>query len=160
MNPPGAGPGPSCCRLVHCRVCLRPVLGGGGGYYASCSRLSRLDWHRCLLEQRPQPGPCYLTHPLPGACSRSSLQLSRSPGSRPRGASPGSRSLGQQRSPGAQRAASALLDPCRPPPQPQRWIGEETRRALPSHVYKYYLAQTREYRRQHLQVTGARDSSI
>lgn len=33
------------------------------------------------------------------------------------------------------------------------WIGEETRRSLPPHVYKYYLARTRNYRRQSLKVS-------
>ncbi|KAF5281079.1 hypothetical protein FQR65_LT14854 [Abscondita terminalis] len=32
------------------------------------------------------------------------------------------------------------------------WIGEETKRSLPPHVYKYYLARTRSYRRQSLRV--------
>ncbi|CAG9857160.1 unnamed protein product [Phyllotreta striolata] len=32
----------------------------------------------------------------------------------------------------------------------ESWIGEETKRSLPPHVYKYYLARTRCYRRQSL----------
>ncbi|GJQ72708.1 hypothetical protein Trydic_g1365 [Trypoxylus dichotomus] len=28
------------------------------------------------------------------------------------------------------------------------WIGEETKRAMPPHVYKYYLQRTKCYRRQ------------
>lgn len=32
------------------------------------------------------------------------------------------------------------------------WIGEETKRSLPPHVYKYYLQRTRSYRRQSLKV--------
>ena len=51
-----------------------------------------------------------------------------------------------------QRAASSsyLTRPLIPPAlEPtHRWIGEETKRSLPSHVYKYYLAHTKEYRRQ------------
>lgn len=33
------------------------------------------------------------------------------------------------------------------------WIGEETKRSMPPHVYKYYLARTRCYRRQSLRVS-------
>lgn len=33
------------------------------------------------------------------------------------------------------------------------WIGEETRRSLPPHVYKYYLARTQDYRRQSIRVS-------
>lgn len=33
------------------------------------------------------------------------------------------------------------------------WIGEETKRQMPPHVYKYYLARTRSYRRQSLRVS-------
>lgn len=51
-----------------------------------------------------------------------------------------------------QRASSTsfLTRPLIPPAlEPtHRWIGEETKRSLPSHVYKYYLAHTKEYRRQ------------
>ncbi|CAG9828844.1 unnamed protein product [Diabrotica balteata] len=38
------------------------------------------------------------------------------------------------------------------PQHPELWIGEETKRALPPHVYKYYLNRTRCYRRQSLKV--------
>lgn len=40
------------------------------------------------------------------------------------------------------------------PATPIPWIGEETRRALPPHVYKYYLARTKDYatRRQSIKV--------
>lgn len=34
----------------------------------------------------------------------------------------------------------------------QRWIGEETKRSLPLHVYKYYLAYIKQYHRRHLKV--------
>ncbi|KAK0085445.1 hypothetical protein PV325_005220 [Microctonus aethiopoides] len=34
----------------------------------------------------------------------------------------------------------------------QRWIGEETKRSLPLHVYKYYLACIKQYHRKHLKV--------
>lgn len=33
------------------------------------------------------------------------------------------------------------------------WIGEETKRSMPPHVYKYYLQRTRSYRRQSLRVS-------
>ncbi|KAG8033804.1 hypothetical protein G9C98_008285 [Cotesia typhae] len=33
-----------------------------------------------------------------------------------------------------------------------RWIGEETKRSLPIHVYKYYLAFIKEYHRQHFKL--------
>ncbi|KAL7288506.1 hypothetical protein TKK_0017470 [Trichogramma kaykai] len=161
-----------------CRVCLRPVLNlhqhhcgflghagpGGpqqGGPLPCPGRLSRIDWHRqslaCIQQLRQQqqhqlpPHPHCFSHPLPGIpVSRSTLSLSRSPPQRRR--SPGSRSLGQ-RSPGAQRAHTANLLAAQLvlPPQPLRWIGEETKRHLPNHVYKYYLAQTREHRRRQVQ---------
>nr|CAI5861241.1 unnamed protein product [Callosobruchus analis] len=37
-------------------------------------------------------------------------------------------------------------------PGRNQWIGEETRRAMPPHVYKYYLQRTRCYRRQSLKL--------
>lgn len=33
------------------------------------------------------------------------------------------------------------------------WIGEETKRAMPPHVYKYYLQRTKCYRRQSIKVS-------
>lgn len=33
------------------------------------------------------------------------------------------------------------------------WIGEETKRSMPPHVYKYYLARTKCYRRESLRVS-------
>lgn len=173
MEPPTAGgpglgaSGPHCCQhqlqpwipalqplllaLPTCRMCLRPVLPPAflQPQPPPClGRLSRLDWHLIRQQQQQQqpqlPQLPWLAQPLP-ADGRSCFSLSRSPpAQRRRHRSPGSGSLGR-RSPGAR--ASSLL-----PPRPQRWIGEETRQALPCHVYKYYLAQTREYRRQHAQV--------
>ncbi|XP_047344286.1 uncharacterized protein LOC124946905 [Vespa velutina] len=93
-----------------------------------------------ILDRRPASNPHYHTHPPP------SYVLNRS-ASATRLGSPGA-SLGQ-RSPGSRRSKPPGLDP------PHRWIGEETKRSLPQHVYKYYLAQTKEYRRQNLKFGGA-----
>lgn len=168
--------------LPACRLCLRPVLQPMGAGPLLCpiraaasvsnSRLSRLDWHRAQQEQQqrqqsqqqlPFQGQhlfhCGRPVPPPEALSRSCFSLSQSPPRRRATLSAGEQ-LGQ-RSPGSQRAsfaahAAASSSPVKPPPQPARWIGEETKRSLPRHVYKYYLAQTREYRRQHFQVTPRR----
>lgn len=161
--------------LPACRLCLRPVLQPMAGPLlcpiraaasVSSSRLSRLDWHRASQQQHPQQQQqqqqqrsghffhCGRPIMAPDALSRSCFSLSQSPPRRRQTLS-ASEQLGQ-RSPGSQRAtfaAGAPSTPVKPPPQPARWIGEETKRSLPRHVYKYYLAQTREYRRQHIQVT-------
>ncbi|KAK9879252.1 hypothetical protein WA026_004102 [Henosepilachna vigintioctopunctata] len=47
------------------------------------------------------------------------------------------------------------VSPFRPNASPgvshgELWIGEETKKAMPPHVYKYYLARTKCYRRQSL----------
>ncbi|XP_017780444.1 PREDICTED: peripheral plasma membrane protein CASK isoform X5 [Nicrophorus vespilloides] len=47
-------------------------------------------------------------------------------------------------------SASSLLCPVSPGGIRDQWIGEETKRSLPPHVYKYYLNRTRCYRRQSL----------
>ncbi|KAF7414761.1 hypothetical protein HZH68_003250 [Vespula germanica] len=96
-----------------------------------------------ILDRRPASNPHYHTHPPPST----GYALNRS-ASATRLGSPGA-SLGQ-RSPGARRAKPPGLDP------PHRWIGEETKRSLPQHVYKYYLAQTKEYRRQNLKTRPQR----
>ncbi|XP_014604680.1 PREDICTED: peripheral plasma membrane protein CASK isoform X10 [Polistes canadensis] len=90
-----------------------------------------------ILDRRPASNPHYHTHPPPST----GYALNRS-ASATRLGSPGA-SLGQ-RSPGSHRSKPPGLDP------PHRWIGEETKRSLPQHVYKYYLAQTKEYRRQNV----------
>ncbi|KAG7211659.1 hypothetical protein KM043_010911 [Ampulex compressa] len=97
--------------------------------------------HVDIVDRRPASNPHYHTHPPPSSSSGHHLSKSVSAA---RLGSPGG-SLGQ-RSPGARVAKPPGLDP------PHRWIGEETKRALPSHVYKYYLAHTKEYRRQNFKV--------
>ncbi|KAJ8682141.1 hypothetical protein QAD02_017933 [Eretmocerus hayati] len=122
-------------QLPTCRICLRPVLPA-------------------LLQQQQQQQLWSSAH----RDGRSCFSLSRSPPTRDRRhRSPGSQSL-RQRSPGA--VPRAILQQRRRvrcqsqqqlivlPPHPHPWIGEETKRQLPRHVYKYYLAQTREHRRQ------------
>ncbi|EZA61945.1 hypothetical protein X777_08620 [Ooceraea biroi] len=95
-----------------------------------------------ITDGRSASYPHYHTHPPPGSSS-AGYTLSKSPSVRL--GSPGG-SLGQ-RSPGARVPKSSGL-----PDQPHRWIGEETKRALPLHVYKYYLAHTKEYHRQNIKV--------
>lgn len=99
-----------------------------------------------VADGRPASNPYYYTHPPPGSSSGYSLQ--RSASVMPLG-SPGG-SLGQ-RSPGAR-----VPKPSSIPDQPHQWIGEETKRSLPLHVYKYYLAQMKEYRRQNIKVILSR----
>lgn len=101
-----------------------------------------------VADGRPASNPHYHTHPPPG--SSAGYPLSKS-ASVVRLGSPGG-SLGQ-RSPGARVPKPPGYD------QPHRWIGEETKRALPLHVYKYYLAQTKEYYRQNIKVITARKVS-
>ncbi|RLU26505.1 hypothetical protein DMN91_000301 [Ooceraea biroi] len=96
-----------------------------------------------ITDGRSASYPHYHTHPPPGSSS-AGYTLSKSPSVRL--GSPGG-SLGQ-RSPGARVPKSSGL-----PDQPHRWIGEETKRALPLHVYKYYLAHTKEYHRQNIKVS-------
>ncbi|KYN33629.1 hypothetical protein ALC56_12341 [Trachymyrmex septentrionalis] len=97
-----------------------------------------------IADGRPASNPYYHTHPPP---SSSTGYLNRS-ASVVRLGSPGG-SLGQ-RSPGARVAKPPGLE------QTHRWIGEETKRSLPSHVYKYYLAHTKEYHRQNIKVINVR----
>ncbi|XP_012064321.1 PREDICTED: uncharacterized protein LOC105627654 [Atta cephalotes] len=97
-----------------------------------------------IADGRPASNPYYHTHPPP---SSSTGYLNRS-ASVVRLGSPGG-SLGQ-RSPGARIAKPPGLE------QTHRWIGEETKRSLPSHVYKYYLAHTKEYHRQNIKVINVR----
>lgn len=53
------------------------------------------------------------------------------------------------------------VSPFRPSPlspgvsRQELWIGEETKKAMPPHVYKYYLARIKNYRRQSLKVSFA-----
>nr|XP_033333996.1 peripheral plasma membrane protein CASK isoform X5 [Megalopta genalis] len=96
--------------------------------------------HVDIIDRRPPTNPYYHTHPPPSSSSGHHLSKSVSAA---RLGSPGG-SLGQ-RSPGGSRLP-------KPPAleTPERWIGEETKRSLPSHVYKYYLAHTKEYRRQNV----------
>lgn len=97
-----------------------------------------------IVDGRPASNPHYRTHPPPS--SSVGYPLNRS-ASVVRLGSPGG-SLGQ-RSPGARVAKPPGLES-------HRWIGEETKRSLPLHVYKYYLAHTKEYRRQNIKVIIAR----
>ncbi|XP_076299836.1 uncharacterized protein LOC143218504 [Lasioglossum baleicum] len=99
--------------------------------------------HVDIIDRRPPSNPYYHTHPPPSSSSGHHLSKSVSAA---RLGSPGG-SLGQ-RSPGGSRLP-------KPPAleTPERWIGEETKRSLPSHVYKYYLAHTKEYRRQNVKVS-------
>lgn len=99
-----------------------------------------------IADGRPASNPYYHTHPPPGSSAGYSLNKSAS---FVRLGSPGE-SLGQ-RSPGARVPKPPGLD------QTHRWIGEETKRSLPLHVYKYYLAHTKEYRRQNIQVIIVRE---
>ena len=101
--------------------------------------------------------PLYYTHPLPRSSgyplnrSASATRLGESGGSLDQRSSGGS--LGQ-RSPGSRRPKHPGFGP------PLRWIGEETKRSLPSHVYKYYLAQTKEFRRQVIVVETQNQKNI
>lgn len=153
--------------LPACRLCLRPVLQPmlcpiRAAASVSNSRLSRLDWHRASQQHPAAPHICARPALPSEALSRSCFSLSQSPPRRRQTLS-ASEQLGQ-RSPGSQRAhfaaAAPPTTPVKPPPHPARWIGEETKRSLPRHVYKYYLAQTREYRRQHIQVNVAKTAMI
>ncbi|KYM98748.1 hypothetical protein ALC62_10716 [Cyphomyrmex costatus] len=98
-----------------------------------------------IADGRPASNPYYHTHPPPS--SSTGYPLNRS-ASVVRLGSPGG-SLGQ-RSPGARIAKPPGLE------QSHRWIGEETKKSLPSHVYKYYLAHTKEYHRQNIKVINVR----
>ncbi|PBC29738.1 hypothetical protein APICC_09839 [Apis cerana cerana] len=95
--------------------------------------------HVDIIDRRPPSNPYYHTHPPPSSSSGHHLSKSVSAA---RLGSPGG-SLGQ-RSPGTRGQKPPALE------TPHRWIGEETKRSLPSHVYKYYLAHTKEYRRQNI----------
>lgn len=159
---------PGCCYhswnpqvYPPCRVCLRPVLtlqqcSLRATYSAS---LANTPVHQTHVQatRTPPPrwrydwkssgtNPLYYTHPLPNSTgfplnkSASATRLS-SPGTSSHGQKSPGGSLGQ-RSPGSRRPKQQQFGP------PLRWIGEETKRSLPAHVYKYYLAQTKEFRRQ------------
>lgn len=158
---------PGCCYhswnpqvYPPCRVCLRPVLtlqqcSLRATYSASLANTpvhqpqvftTRTPPPRWRHEWKSAgPNPLYFTHPLPSSSgyainkSASATRLG-SPGGSLGHRSPGG-SLGQ-RSPGSRGPKQPGFGP------PLRWIGEETKRSLPSHVYKYYLAQTKEFRRQ------------
>lgn len=97
--------------------------------------------HVDIIDRRPPSNPYYHTHPPPSSSSGHHLSKSVSAA---RLGSPGG-SLGQ-RSPGTRAQKPPALE------TPHRWIGEETKKSLPSHVYKYYLAHTKEYRRQNIKV--------
>lgn len=99
--------------------------------------------HVDIIDRRPPSNPYYHTHPPPSSSSGHHLSKSVSAA---RLGSPGG-SLGQ-RSPGTRGQKPPALE------TPHRWIGEETKRSLPSHVYKYYLAHTKEYRRQNIKVNS------
>lgn len=101
-----------------------------------------------IADGRPASNPHYHTHPPPSGSSSAGYHLTKS-ASVVRLGSPGG-SLGQ-RSPGARAPQPPCFDQ-----STHRWIGEETKRSLPSHVYKYYLAHTKEYRRQNIKVIIAR----
>ncbi|KAH0950490.1 hypothetical protein HN011_009405 [Eciton burchellii] len=128
------------CRREHRQEChLYEPPRRQRSFEAPSSRHRDVD----IADGRPASYPHYHTHPPPGSSS-ATYTLNRS-ASVVRLGSPGG-SLGQ-RSPGARiPKPPGLLD------QHHRWIGEETRRSLPSHVYKYYLAHTKEYRRQNIKV--------
>lgn len=164
---------PGCCYhswnpqlYLPCRVCQRPVLTlqqctvrhpppyvrpsyPEPEQREECPRRQRSSEtpsprrHAEIIDRRPPSNPYYHTHPPPSSSSGHYLSKSVSAA---RLGSPGG-SLGQ-RSPGARAQKPPALE------TPDRWIGEETKRSLPSHVYKYYLAHTKEYRRQN-KVTGA-----
>lgn len=128
------------CRREHRHECHAYQLPRRQrSFEAPSSRHRDVD----IADNRPASYPHYHTHP-PSGSSSAGYTLNGS-GSVVRLGSPGG-SLGQ-RSPGARAPKPpSFLD------QPHRWIGEETKRSLPSHVYKYYLAHTKEYRRQNIKV--------
>ncbi|XP_043527696.1 uncharacterized protein LOC122538035 [Frieseomelitta varia] len=98
--------------------------------------------HVDIVDRRPPSNPYYHTHPPPSSSSGHHLSKSVSAA---RLGSPGG-SLGQ-RSPGIRVQKPPAFE------TPHRWIGEETKKSLPIHVYKYYLAHTKEYRRQNIKVS-------
>ncbi|XP_046591115.1 uncharacterized protein LOC124293631 [Neodiprion lecontei] len=131
--------------LPVCRLCARPAssfhLCGApdalGGVFADSDRN-----HQAVLQGRVSPRTSfrYRTHPPTAA-------RSPSVNSAPAGSCVGS--------PGRSLARSSPSTTQRPPglDHPDRWIGEETRRSLRPHVYKYYLGHVQEYRRQNMKVS-------
>ena len=117
----------------------RGEVGGAAGAINYPAPRSSIEWHSSWTGPRYQ----YHTHPL--RSSSSTYSLNRSPSRNRSSGGLAGEAVGQ-RSPGARQ-------PRQPSAQEfSKWIGEDTRRSLPQHVYKYYLAQTKEFRRQKFKV--------
>lgn len=130
--------------LPACRLCARPTSNfshsGDGdvfaGIFGDACRSQQAVQQRSTS---PYANLRYHTHP-PTSCR------SPSANSAPSGSCAGS--------PGRSLGRNSPSTPQRPPglDHPDRWIGEETKRSLRPHVYKYYFAHVQEYRRQNLKV--------
>lgn len=120
---------------------------------------NRFDWRSSSATATSSTNPRYHTHPPPRSAGSRSPPLTQHHHHHHHYHHPHNRETRDDSSIGLGRctASSSFAVTSRPlvPPALEpthRWIGEETKRSLPSHVYKYYLAHTKEYRRQNQKV--------